>query len=77
VGSPTAEGGVALPKISAKVEVVEPMGAETYLYVNTGKHAFVARIDPHRRCRVGDDVQLAIMIEKAHLFDLHTNAAIF
>jgi hypothetical protein len=27
------------------VEVVEPMGAETYLYLNTGKHPFIARVN--------------------------------
>ncbi len=76
VGSPTAEATPGAPTIKAKVEVIEPMGAETYLYVNTGRNAFTARIDPHRRCRVGEEVQLAMLPSKAHLFDLQSTLAI-
>ncbi len=54
------------------IEVVEPMGAETYLYLHTGATAFVARVratdrfEPARRLRVCFDV------DKAHLFDPET-----
>jgi len=69
IGSPTAEAAPDAPKIRASVEVVEPMGAETYLYLNTGKHTFIARVDPHRQCEVGQDIDVAIVLDKAHLFD--------
>ena len=32
-----------------EIEVVEPMGAETYLYLNTGATPFVARVRATRR----------------------------
>ncbi len=76
IGSPTAEATPGVPRIGATIEVVEPMGAETYLYMNTGKHAFIARVDPHRKCRVGDRVELAIVLDKSHLFDPKTTNVI-
>jgi multiple sugar transport system ATP-binding protein len=76
VGSPTAEGMEGLPRIKASVEVVEPMGSETYLYLNTGRNAFVARVDSHRTCRVGDRVDLAVFLAKGHVFDKETNLVV-
>jgi multiple sugar transport system ATP-binding protein len=72
VGSPTAESTEGAPKIQASVEVIEPMGSETYLYMNTGTNDFIARVDSHRRCEVGDKLDLAIMLGKAHIFDKET-----
>jgi multiple sugar transport system ATP-binding protein len=69
IGSPAAESTPGLPKVKAKLEVVEPMGSETYLYLNTGKHTFIARVDPHRRVNVGDELELAMHLDKAHVFD--------
>ncbi len=57
------------PKIRAKVEVIEPMGSETYLYMNTGAHSFIARVDAHRGFKVGEDIELPLYIPKAHIFD--------
>jgi len=77
IGSSTAESIPGAPRIRATLEVIEPMGSETYLYLNTGKHTFVARVDPHRRCRVGDQLELPVVLDKAHLFDpVSTNAIV-
>jgi multiple sugar transport system ATP-binding protein len=76
VGSPTAESTPGCPRITASVEVIEPMGAETYLYLNTGANDFIARVDSHRRCEVGDRIQVAVMIDKAHVFDPETTKII-
>jgi multiple sugar transport system ATP-binding protein len=76
IGSPTAEATPGLPKIRANLEVIEPMGAETYLYLNTGRHPFIARVDSHRRCHVGDDLDLAMSLGKAHIFDPETSCCI-
>ena len=72
VGSPTAEATEGAPRISATVEVIEPMGSESYLYLNTGKNNFIARVDSHRRCRVGEKMDLAVMLDKGHVFDSDT-----
>ncbi|MFA4944544.1 MAG: sn-glycerol-3-phosphate ABC transporter ATP-binding protein UgpC [Lentisphaeria bacterium] len=76
IGSPAAESQPNPGRIRATVEVVEPMGAETYLYLTTGKHSFVARVEPHRRCRVGDQVQLAVQLDRLHFFDPQSTLAI-
>ena len=57
------------PRIKAEVEVIEPMGSETYLYLNTGANSFIARVDAHKILKVGDKVELPIFMPKAHLFD--------
>jgi multiple sugar transport system ATP-binding protein len=69
IGSPEAESRPNAPKIKAKVEVVEPMGPETYLYLSTGEQAFISRVDAHRKTAVGDDIELSVLMSKAHLFD--------
>ncbi|MCK5803760.1 MAG: sn-glycerol-3-phosphate ABC transporter ATP-binding protein UgpC [Lentisphaeria bacterium] len=76
VGSLTAEGIEGAPKITADIEVVEPMGAETYLYMNTGKNDFIARVDSHRLCHVGEKLDLAVTLSKAHVFDKETTKLI-
>ena len=61
-------------EVTAKVEVVEPMGNEVFLYLTTGKSSFVARVDPVHVPVVDQDVKLTIEIDKAHFFD-HKNEA--
>jgi len=53
----------------ATVEVVEPMGAEIFLYLNTGTHAFTARVDAHDTAVEGQELQLVADMEKSHFFD--------
>jgi multiple sugar transport system ATP-binding protein len=67
-------------EISAKVEVVEPMGSDVLLHLTAGKSLFVARVDPQYMPQVGQQVELAVDVVKAHFFDpddgsslLHTN----
>ncbi len=68
IGSPEAESKPDAPKIKAKVEVIEPMGSETYLYLNTGTQSFISRVDAHRKTQVGEEIQLAVLMKKAHIF---------
>lgn len=68
VGSIQAESVEGAPRIKAKVEVMEPMGSETYVYLNTGEHSFISRVDSHRKCQVGEQMDLAIYMDKAHVF---------
>ena len=55
--------------ISARVEVVEPMGNDVYLYLNTGTSSFVARVEPDHLPDVHDEVSLAVAVDKIHFFD--------
>ena len=61
---------------SATVELVEPMGAEIYLTLNTGRHAFTARLDSHRTAKVGGKLEMVFDMAKAHFFDPQTKETI-
>jgi multiple sugar transport system ATP-binding protein len=50
-------------------EVVEPMGPEVYLYLNTGRHTFIARVGAHDRPEVNQDIDVVFDMSKAHFFD--------
>jgi len=59
--------GVGFPAI---VDIVEPMGAETNLYLQTGAHTLVCRSQgslDHREA--GHRLQFEMNLDKAHLFD--------
>ena len=54
----------------AIVDIVEPMGAETNLYLQTGAHTVVCRSQralDHREA--GHRLQFEMNLKKAHLFD--------
>jgi multiple sugar transport system ATP-binding protein len=54
------------------IEVVEPMGAETHLYLNTGANSFIARVRASGRFEVNHRLRVAFKIGQAHLFDAAT-----
>ena len=54
---------------AATVELAEPMGAETYLYLATGATSLVARVRPTERYQGGQPVRIAFDLARAHLFD--------
>ncbi len=58
--------------IEVKVEVSEPMGSETYLYLTTGASSFIARVNPTDRFDSDQKVKVTLRIENAHLFDATT-----
>jgi len=62
--------------IRAACEVVEPLGSEVYLYLNSGKHAFTARVGAHNRPEVNRDMDLVFDMSKVHFFDPETNITI-
>ncbi len=62
--------------VEAKVEVAEPMGSETYIYLDTGAHSFTARVHSEHRFEINEAVKLTFDLEKAHLFDPETELVI-
>jgi len=64
-------GGEPADTHTLSVDVVEPLGAETlvYLRVPGEKEAVVARFDSRSTPRVGQDVNIALNMAKAHVFD--------
>lgn len=54
----------------AVVELVEPMGAETYIYLTTGQNSMISRSHAELdHGAIGRRMRFAIDIEKVHLFD--------
>jgi len=62
--------------VKVTCEVVEPLGSEVYLYLNTGKHSFVARVGAHDRPEVNRDMDLVFDMSKVHFFDKDTEQTI-
>jgi multiple sugar transport system ATP-binding protein len=60
----------------ATIEVAEPMGAETYLYLTTGATSVIARVRPTEHFRIGQQIKINFDLEKAHLFDPATEQII-
>ena len=53
----------------AKVEVVEPMGNETFVYVTTGKTPIVARLTTRSEMKPDSEIDLFIDMRRIHFFD--------
>ncbi|MFN3925386.1 MAG: ABC transporter ATP-binding protein [Pseudarthrobacter sp.] len=63
-------------RVPAKIEVVEPLGAEIFLYLTTGENQITARVEPGLRFRPGEEVSLALELDKLHLFDAESEKAV-
>ncbi|MFH1856632.1 MAG: sn-glycerol-3-phosphate ABC transporter ATP-binding protein UgpC [Candidatus Omnitrophota bacterium] len=55
--------------ITAVVEVIEPMGSEIYLYLNSGKHTFSARVSSNSCPQINQEMDLIFDASKVHFFD--------
>lgn len=62
--------------IKARVEVVEPMGAETYLYMTTGKNNFIARVNGSAQAVVNQELKLVLTLKKGHFFHGESGATL-
>ncbi len=58
--------------IQATCEVVEPVGSEVFVYLNTGRHNFIARVGAHDRPQINRDMDLVLDMSKVHFFDKKT-----
>jgi multiple sugar transport system ATP-binding protein len=68
--------GIIPQPVEGTVDVTELMGNEIQLYLTTGEHTFVARVDPRTRVSMGDRAQLVFNMGNMHLFDPDTEQAI-
>jgi len=60
----------------ARVEISEPMGAETYLYLNTGAHPIIGRVASNDRYLTNEQAHLRFDLSHAHFFDPETGEAL-
>lgn len=61
---------------TAIVNVVEPLGAEIFLYLSIGEHTVTARVDARNKAQVNHDIEVVFNMQKMHLFDVETQQAI-
>jgi multiple sugar transport system ATP-binding protein len=68
----------APPENTIKVtcEVIEPMGSESYLYLNTGKSSFIAKVGGHDKPAINQDMDVVFDMAKVHFFDKDTDKTI-
>jgi multiple sugar transport system ATP-binding protein len=62
--------------LTAAVDVVEPLGAETHVYVTVGSNQLIAKVGPDVDVRVGTEIELAPNMERVHYFDMETEASL-
>ncbi|MBN1900579.1 sn-glycerol-3-phosphate ABC transporter ATP-binding protein UgpC [Candidatus Sumerlaeota bacterium] len=62
--------------VKSKVEIIEPMGAEIYIYFTTGKTPFISRMDAHVKAEVDENMELLVDINKCHFFDKASEQAV-
>ncbi len=62
--------------VRVNCEVSEPMGPEVYLYLNTGRHTFIARVGAHNRPAANQDMDLVFDMSKVHFFNKDTEEII-
>lgn len=56
-------------RIRAVVDVIEPLGSEIHIGVSTGRHNLVARVDVQTSVRIHQEIELALDLNKMHLFE--------
>ncbi len=62
--------------ITAKVDVLEPLGHEYVAYLAAGKHNITATIDNETKIKEGQDAQFVVNLDRIHLFDTETEVAL-
>ena len=60
----------------AKVDVIEPMGAEVFVYFTSGENEFVARFENGTKAAMDAEMKVAFDMKKIHLFDKETEEVI-
>jgi multiple sugar transport system ATP-binding protein len=71
---------LSYPNVSAKVLLVEPLGAETLGVLKLGNRSdapeFTGRFAPAAKLGVGDDISVSLAFDHFHLFDPESGVAI-
>jgi multiple sugar transport system ATP-binding protein len=71
-----APAGIIAQPVETTVDITELMGNEIMLFLKSGKHDFVARVDPRTRTGIGQSMQVVINMDNMHIFDRETEQAI-
>lgn len=63
--------------LNASITVIEPLGNETHLYIETKVNHYIARALPMHEFHVGDEVNFTPNVDKIQFFDLETEKSLF
>ena len=63
-------------KLNAVVRLIEPLGAEIILEMESGQQRFTARVDPQSKSRLNQTAQVYFNMRKMQLFDVKTEQVI-
>jgi multiple sugar transport system ATP-binding protein len=64
------------PRLHGVVEIIEPVGSETYVTVQVEHARLLARFPPRTGLRTGEQVELALDQTRIHVFDAETEQAV-
>ena len=67
---------ISAQPVNAVIDVTELMGNEITVYLKSGEHSFVARVDPRARYKIGENVQMVFNMDYMQIFDKETEQAI-
>jgi len=62
----------ATTPVTLKVEIAEPMGSESLVYLKTGARSIIARIQGDHIFHLGEDVVARFDMDRVTLFDSKT-----
>ena len=68
--------GIYEQRMQTTVDVTELMGNEVFVYLLTGDKPFIARVEPRTGARVGNAFDAVVNMDRMHIFDRDTEAAI-
>jgi multiple sugar transport system ATP-binding protein len=68
--------GINAAFLQAEIEVTELMGNEIILFLVAGERQFQARVDPRTEARPGQKIDIALDVDRLHMFDPETEQAI-
>ncbi len=63
--------------VDMKVDVVERLGSDQFLYGQVGGDQVTARVDPRMKVESGDTVKLGLDVRSLHLFSAENEQALF
>ncbi len=76
IGSLAAEQKPAVSRIKVEIDVIEPMGFESYVYMRIGRTSLVSRVEARHGFAVGKQANPAVLMDNARFFDPSTEKTI-
>ncbi|MBW3635025.1 MAG: sn-glycerol-3-phosphate ABC transporter ATP-binding protein UgpC [Armatimonadetes bacterium] len=62
--------------VTMQVEVVEPMGSTSVVYLRAGQHSLIAQLDAATKAREGGTLDVVIDTAASHIFDAQSERAV-